>query len=70
MIRITKLHSTTNGNSHTVSSVLCIIMSLLMLIFIDIYFEMLFASKRENRYLNRSCDINKENVQMKLFIYL
>jgi hypothetical protein len=31
MIRITKLHSNTNGNSQTVRSVLCITMSLLML---------------------------------------
>jgi hypothetical protein len=39
MIGIAKLHSNTNGNSHTVRSVLCIIMNLLM----PFVIEMLFA---------------------------
>jgi hypothetical protein len=49
MIRIAKLHSNTNGNSQTVSSVLCIIMSLLMLIVIEM-FAVRFSSKLENSY--------------------
>jgi hypothetical protein len=36
MLWIAKLHSNKNGNSHTARSVLCIIMSLPMLIFIEI----------------------------------
>jgi hypothetical protein len=50
MIRIAKLHSNTNGNSHTVRSVLCIIMSLLMAIDIGMQFAVRFAYQRENHY--------------------
>jgi hypothetical protein len=38
------LHSNTNGKSHTVRSVLCIIMSLLRLIVIEMLFAVHFAS--------------------------
>jgi hypothetical protein len=69
MIRIPKLHSNTNGNSHTVIRVLFIIMSLYMLIDIEMLFAVSFATQRENHYENRCCEINKENVHMKHFIY-
>jgi hypothetical protein len=59
MIRIAKLHSNTNGNSHTVKRVLCIIMSLPKLIVIEMLFAFRFATKRENHYENQCCDINK-----------
>jgi accessory gene regulator protein AgrB len=52
MIRIAKLHSSRYGNSHTVRSVLCIIMSLLMLIIIEMLFAAWFFSQRENPYKN------------------
>jgi hypothetical protein len=48
MIRIAKLHSKTNGNSRTVRSVSCIILTFLMLIVIEMLFAVRFASKREN----------------------
>jgi hypothetical protein len=67
MIRIAKLHSITNGNSHIVRSVLCIIISLLMLIVIEMLNAVRFVTQRENHSYNRCCYINKENVQMKLF---
>jgi hypothetical protein len=44
------LHSNTNGNSLTVRSLLCIIMSLLMLIVFEMLFAVRFASQRENHY--------------------
>jgi hypothetical protein len=69
MIRIAKLHSNTNGNSHTVKSVLFIIMSLHKLIVIEMLFAVRFETKRENRYKNQCCDINKYNVQVKLIFY-
>jgi hypothetical protein len=50
MIRITKLHSNTNGNSHTVRSVHCIIEILLVLIAIEMLFAISFVSQRENHY--------------------
>jgi accessory gene regulator protein AgrB len=50
MIRIAKLHSKTNGNSHTARSVSCIIMSLIMLIVIEMLFAVNFSSKRDNHY--------------------
>jgi hypothetical protein len=50
MIRIGKLHSNTNWNSHTVTSVLCITMSLLMLNVIDMLIAERFPSQRENIY--------------------
>jgi hypothetical protein len=50
MIRIGKLHSNTNRNSHTVTSVLSITMSLLMLNVIDMMFAKRFVSQRENHY--------------------
>jgi hypothetical protein len=40
----------TNRNSHTGGSVLCIIMSFLMLIFIEMLFAVRFVSQRENPY--------------------
>jgi hypothetical protein len=70
MIRIAKLHSNTNGNSHTVRCVHCIIEILLMLIAMEMLFASHFVSQRENHYLKRLCDVNKEYVQMKLFIYM
>jgi hypothetical protein len=70
MIRIAKFHSTTNANSHRVRSVDCIIESLLMLIAMEMLFAIRFVSQRENHYLKRCCDVNKENVQRKLFIYM
>jgi hypothetical protein len=48
MIRIAEIHWDTNGNPHTVRSVLCIIMSFLMPIIIEMLFDMRFASQREN----------------------
>jgi hypothetical protein len=48
MIRIAKLHSNANGNSHTVRSVPFIIMSLLMLIVIEMLIAVRFATQREN----------------------
>jgi hypothetical protein len=50
MIRIAKLHSNTNKNSHKVRSVYCIIMNLLMAIVIEMLFAVRFASQRENHY--------------------
>jgi accessory gene regulator protein AgrB len=50
MIIIAKLHSNTIGNSHTVRSVLCIIMSMLMLIVIEMLFAVRFATQREYIY--------------------
>jgi hypothetical protein len=50
MIRIAKLHWNTNRNSHTVSSVLCITMSLNMLIIIEMPFAERFACQRESLY--------------------
>jgi hypothetical protein len=50
MLKIAKLLSNTNGNSHTVISVLCITMSLLMLNVIEMLFAERFASQRENLY--------------------
>jgi hypothetical protein len=69
MIRIAELHSDTNVNSHTVRKIIYIIIILLNLIDIEMLFAVRFATKRENQYLNRCCDINKENVQIKLIIY-
>jgi hypothetical protein len=59
MIRIAEIHLDTNGNAHSVRSVLCIIMSSLMPIDIETLFAMRFASQRETDYLNRCSDINK-----------
>jgi hypothetical protein len=50
MIRIPKLHSNTNWNYKTVSSTLCITMSLLMLNVFEKLFAEHFASQRENLY--------------------
>jgi hypothetical protein len=50
MIRIAKLHSDTNGNSHTVRSVICINMSLLMPVVIEMLFAVRFFSEHENHY--------------------
>jgi hypothetical protein len=50
MIRIAKLHSNTNGNSHTVRSVHCIIEILLILIALEIILAIRFVSIRENNY--------------------
>jgi hypothetical protein len=50
MIRITKLHSNTNGYSHTVISVLCITMNFHMLNVIEMMFAERFASQREKYY--------------------
>jgi accessory gene regulator protein AgrB len=47
MIRFTKLQSNTNGNNHTVRSVLCIIMSLLMLIYTEMWFAVRFSSNEK-----------------------
>jgi hypothetical protein len=69
MITIAKLHSSTNGNSHTVRSVLFNIMSLYMVIDIEMLFAFSFATLQENHYENSCCEINKENVQKKHFIY-
>jgi hypothetical protein len=49
MIWISKFLSNTNGNSHTVTNVLCIIMSLLMAIF-EILLVGSFASETEKDY--------------------
>jgi hypothetical protein len=59
MIRIAKLHSNTNGNSHRVRSVHCIIENLLMQFAIENLFAIRFFSQRENHYLTRFCDIKK-----------
>jgi hypothetical protein len=48
MIWIAKLHSNTDGNSHTVRSVHCIFNILLMLIVIEMLFDICFVSQREN----------------------
>jgi hypothetical protein len=45
-----ELHSNTNGNSHTVRGVLCIIMRLLMLIVIEMLYAVCIASQRDNPY--------------------
>jgi hypothetical protein len=50
MWRITKLHSNTNGYSHTVRSDLCITKSLLMLNVIEMLFAERFASQVKNLY--------------------
>jgi hypothetical protein len=50
MIRIAVLHSFTNGNSHRLRIVVCIIMSFLMIIVIEMLFPVCFASKLENLY--------------------
>jgi hypothetical protein len=50
MIRITLIHSDTNGNSHIFKSFLCVIMSLLMPIVIEKLLDVRFASQRENDY--------------------
>jgi hypothetical protein len=50
MIRITKLHSNTNGNSHTVRNVLCIIMCLHMAIVVETLLVGRFASETEKDY--------------------
>jgi accessory gene regulator protein AgrB len=50
MITIAKLHSNTNVNFHAVRNILCIIMSLLMLVVIEMLFEVRFASQGENHY--------------------
>jgi accessory gene regulator protein AgrB len=50
MIRFAKLHTNTYGNSHTVWSVLCIVMSLLMQIVIEMLFSVRFETKEENHY--------------------
>jgi hypothetical protein len=50
MIRIAEIHSDTNGNSLTVRSVLCMIMSSLIPNVIEIVFAVLFASQRETNY--------------------
>jgi hypothetical protein len=63
------LHSNTNGNSHKVRCVLFIIMSLHMLIYIEMLFAVSFSTQQENHYDNSCCEINKENVQKKHFIY-
>jgi hypothetical protein len=50
MTRIAKLHSNSDGNSHTVRSVHCIVEILLMLIAIELLFAIRFVSQRENHY--------------------
>jgi hypothetical protein len=48
MIKIGKLHSNTNGNSHRVRSVLFIIISFLMPIIIEMLLAVCFDSQQEN----------------------
>jgi hypothetical protein len=50
MIRIAEIYSDTNGNPHTVRSVLCIFMSFLMPIVIEMLFDVRLASQSENDY--------------------
>jgi hypothetical protein len=50
MIRIAEIHSDTYGNSHTVRSVLCIIMNFVKTIVTEMLFDMRFVSQRENDY--------------------
>jgi hypothetical protein len=50
MIWIAKLHSNTNGNSHTVRNEHCIIMSLHMVIVVKILLVGRFASETEKDY--------------------
>jgi hypothetical protein len=50
MIRIADIHLDKNGNEHSVRSVLCIIMSTLMPVVIEMLFAVLFASQRETEY--------------------
>jgi hypothetical protein len=50
MIRIAEIHLDENGNAHSVGSVLCIIMSSLMPIVIEMLFAVRFASQRETEY--------------------
>jgi hypothetical protein len=69
MLRIAKLHSNTNGNSHTVDNVICIIMSLRMAIVFEMLLFRRFSSQPENHYYNRCCEINKEKLQVKLITY-
>jgi hypothetical protein len=47
MIRIAEIHSYTNGNSNKGRSVLCILMSFLMPIVIEMLSAVTFASQRE-----------------------
>jgi hypothetical protein len=70
MITNAKVHSNTNGNSHTVRSVLFIIISLYIVIYIEMLFAVSFATQQGNHYENRFCEENKENVQKKHFIYM
>jgi hypothetical protein len=51
MIRIAKLHSKSNGKTHTVRSDLFIIMSLLLLIVIEMLFAVRLAPQRVNSLL-------------------
>jgi hypothetical protein len=50
IIKLAKLHSNTNGNSHTVRSDHCIIISLLMVIVNEMLYAAHFASKPKNHY--------------------
>jgi hypothetical protein len=50
MIRIAEIHLGTNGNAHSVWIVLCIIMSSLMPIVIEMLFAVHVASQRETYY--------------------
>jgi hypothetical protein len=68
MIRIAKLQSNTNGNSHSVRNVLCIIMSFQMAV-VEILLLWRFASEREKDYKYRCCDIYKEKLEVKLITY-
>jgi hypothetical protein len=47
MLSIAKLHSNTNGNSHTVRSVHCVIEILLMLIALEMLFAIRFVSNEK-----------------------
>jgi hypothetical protein len=48
MVSVAEIHSDRNGNSHTVRSVLCIIMSFVMPIVNEMLFDVRFASQRYN----------------------
>jgi hypothetical protein len=50
MIRIAEILSDTNGNNHTVGSVLFIFVSFIMPIVIEMLFAVRFASQREHDY--------------------
>jgi hypothetical protein len=52
MIMIAEIYLDTNGNSQRGRSVLCIIMSFLIPIVIEILSALRFASQRENDYYN------------------